>query len=185
MKNNLIIIVSLLISVVAIAQLDKGDELAQTGNWKAAITAYQNAPFDAIQQFKLAQAYTQLGNSAKAITYYRAGFTLDSTAIKPMYDYGKLLVNSQQSVDAIPVFNLLIERDSTNASFHYYLGEAWSGLNQVNNAILAYQKALSFNEDYRAARLDLIKNLIQKREFSKAIKFAKQGIAADSTDVKM
>ncbi|WP_397301553.1 tetratricopeptide repeat protein [Nonlabens ulvanivorans] len=185
MKNNLIIIVSLLISVVAIAQLDKGDELAQTGNWKAAITAYQNAPFDAIQQFKLAQAYTQLGNNAKSITYYRAGFALDSTAIKPMYEYGKLLVNSQQSVDAIPVFNLLIERDSTNASFHYYLGEAWSGLNQVNNAIIAYQKALSLNEDYRVARLDLIKNLIQKREFSKAIKFAKKGIAADSTDVKM
>ncbi|MGJ8683560.1 MAG: tetratricopeptide repeat protein [Nonlabens sp.] len=185
MKKKVVFLIAVLVSWGTFSQLDAGDELAQTGNWKEAIKEYQKAPQNAVREFKLAQAYSQLGNNSKAISYYRKGFLQDSTTLKPMYEYGKLLINSQQFVDAIPVFESLKERQVENASFHYYLGEAWSGLNQIDNAIKAYNSALTIDEDYRAARLELIKNLIQNRDFIVAVQFAKQGIKMDSTDVKM
>lgn len=172
-------------SCVVFAQLDQGDELSKTGNWKAAIAAYKSAPASAQKDFKLAQAYSQLGNTFKAIQFYENGFATDSTAIKPFYEYGKLLINSQQNDKAILVFQNLIEQQTENATFHYYLGEAWSGLNQNEQAITAYAQALQLNEEYRAARLELVKNLIQKRDFAQAVRLAKTGIAMDPDDVKM
>lgn len=173
------------ISLISHAQINKGDELTQTGNWKAAITAYKAAPHSAIKEFKIAQAYSQLGNTNKAIKFYESGFAIDSTAIKPLYEYGKLLNNSQQFVDGVSVFQYLTAQQPENASFHYHLGEAWSGFNQTEQAVAAYKKALELNNDYRAARLDLIKNYIQIRKFNKAIGYALQGIDMDSKDIKM
>ncbi len=185
MINKIIFIAILFNFGFSQAQIDAGDQLTQTGNWKAAIKAYNDAPDGSTKNFKMAQAYSQLGNTFKAIEFYEIGFTRDSTSIKPRFEYGKLLINSQRYVDAIPVFELLKENQPQNASFHYFLGDAWSGLKQTDQAIKSYQQALFLNKEYRAARLDLIKNYIQKRNFEKAMQFAKQGISMDSTDVKM
>lgn len=185
MPNKLIHIIVIFITTLCQAQITTGDELTQTGNWKAAIIAYKAAPASAQKDFKIAQAYSQLGNSYKAIQFYKNGFAIDSTSIKPRYDYGKLLINTQDFVNAVPVFQALIENHADNASFHYYLGEAWSGLNLIEPAITAYAQALQLNEEYRAARLELVKNLIQKRDFTEAVRLAKTGIAMDPDDMKM
>ena len=169
MINKIIFIAILFNFGFSQAQIDAGDQLTQTGNWKAAIKAYNDAPDGSTKNFKMAQAYSQLGNTFKAIEFYEIGFTRDSTSIKPRFEYGKLLINSQRYVDAIPVFELLKENQPQNASFHYFLGDAWSGLKQTDQAIKSYQQALFLNKEYRAARLDLIKNYIQKRNFEKAM----------------
>lgn len=185
MHYKLTFLLLFLSSWVVFAQLDQGDELTKTGNWQAAIAVYQSAPASAQKDFKLAQAYSQLGNTFKAIQFYEKGFQTDSASIKPFYEYGKLLINSQQNDKAIPVFQNLIEHETENATFHYYLGEAWSGLNLIEPAITAYAQALQLNEEYRAARLELVKNLIQKRDFTEAVRLAKTGIAMDPDDMKM
>ncbi|WP_438962218.1 tetratricopeptide repeat protein [Nonlabens sp.] len=185
MHLKLTFLVTFIYSWAVVAQLDQGDTFTTTGNWKAAIAAYESAPASAQKDFKLAQAYNQLGNTFKAIQFYEKGFQLDSTSIKPLYEYGKLFIYSQQHDKAVPVFQSLIKQQGGNATFYYYLGEAWSGLNQTELAITAYARALELNEEYRAARLDLIKNLIKKRDFAQAVRLAKTGIAMDPDDLKM
>jgi len=185
MQNNIFFLIVIIGLSCVNAQIEQGDQLMKTGNWKAAIEAYKNESASADKEFRLAQAYNQLGNTFQAIQFYENGFKNDSVSIKPQYEYGKLLINSQQYITAIPVFQNLNTSQPENASFHYYLGEAWSGVNQIDLAIQSYKQALSLNEEYRVARLDLIKNYIQKGNFKKAIDIAKQGVAMDSTDVKV
>ena len=162
-----------------------GDSLMALGNYDKALKAYRLLPEMADKHFKMARAATAMGNVPMAVDYYVEGFKKDSVSIRPRWEYGKLVLAQNDIAQAFQVFSMLIGEDPENATYHYYLGEVFSRINNDKDAISAFAKALQLNPDYRAARIELVKSHIAKSETGKAIYLCEEYLADFPDDVKI
>lgn len=167
------------------AQITVGDSLFNTGNYTASINAYHNSGTSALKHFKIARVYQQLGATSKSIESYHNGFLIDSVNIQPRFNYGKLLLNTQQPIPAINVFIKLTNDQPSNASFHYYLGKGYETITKADSAIESYNKAVTLNTDYRSAHLGIVKNQIILKKYIEAIRYSAQYLNKNPNDTKM
>ncbi len=185
MKKKLLFITIYLFVLNSFSQIKSGDSLLSLGDYKLSITAYEKAPHSALKQFKIAKVYQQLGATAKALAFYETGFQSDSLSIQPRFNYGKLLLNTQQPVLAINVFLKLTQDQPNNASFHYYLGKGYETITQPDGAVASYKIAISLNNDYRNAHLGIVKNQIVQKKYLEAIAYSKEYLNNHPNDARM
>lgn len=158
------------------------DSLIQIGKYQEAIEIYKLTPDS---DFKVARVYTQLGDVYAALDSYQKGFKKDSISIQPRFEYARLSLGNNDPVTSFNTLSSLLNDFPDNASYHYYLGRAHQDLGNDAGAISAFAKAVSINESYRAARIELIKILIKKRKFNEAIQSAVPALQLYDIDIKI
>jgi tetratricopeptide (TPR) repeat protein len=181
----LLAILTFIFTLTLAAQEKQGDSLMALGNYDKALKAYRLLPEMADKHFKMARAATAMGNIPMAVDFYIKGFKKDSTSIRPRWEYGKLVLAQNDIPQAFQVFSVLTQEDPENATYHYYLGEVYSRTKQDDTAVSAFAKALQLNPNYRAARIELIKSYIAKRETGKAIHLCEEYLADFPDDIKI
>lgn len=181
MKNYLLIIL-LLICVKMHGQLAAADSLLSIGDYKNAIEIYKTSDDS---YFKLARAYSQLGDVYGALSSYQDGFKKDSLSVQPRFEYARLALGNNDPAAAFDVLGRLIVEFPENATYRYYMGKTYDDLGREDDAVSFFAKAVSLNTSYRAARIELVKILIKKSKFNNAILNAKKGLALYENDLKL
>jgi tetratricopeptide (TPR) repeat protein len=167
------------------AQEQVGDSLMAVGRYDQALIAYKNTEETAERQFKMARAATSMGNLAQALDFYRSGFETDSVSVRPRWEFGKLILGTNNYVEALSVFKELTLVEPDNAAYHYYLGKTFAIIDQDEEAIKSFETALQLVPDYRSARVELVKSYIAKRESLKAIALCRMHLLENPDDIKM
>lgn len=167
------------------AQEAVGDSLMAVGRYDRALIAYKKSPENADRDFKMARAAAAMGNLTDAAAHYESGFEKDSLSVRPIWEYGKLILGKNDYVNALRIFQKLIEIEPDNPGFHYYLGKTLSSIEQNDLAIPSFEQALQLNEQYRSARIELVKSYIAKKENLKATILCNEHLKREPDDVKM
>jgi tetratricopeptide (TPR) repeat protein len=157
------------------AQLHIGDSLYAVGNYKQAIkeyTAINNA------EVKIAKCYDALGNTSKALSYYKKGIENGNESLLVQYNYGKLLLKADRYKKADSVFEKLSKLDETNPEFYYQSGLAKEALND-SLSVIKFMNAISIDENHLNARYRLAKHFTTKRKFLVAEKHVAIGLKED------
>jgi len=96
---------------------------------------------------KIRELETQPETKKKVKTAYVAG------DFKEDYNYALAEYNNRNYKDAISIFESLLSRDSNNSlsdNCQYWIGEAYYGLKNFNQAIVEFTKVFSFNNSNKA-----------------------------------
>ncbi|MEO9952638.1 tetratricopeptide repeat protein [Nonlabens sp.] len=147
MRNYLLILL-ILIFVKMHGQLAAADSLLAIGDYKNAIEIYKTTDDS---YFKLARAYSQLGEVHNALSSYQDGFKKDSASLRPRFEYARLSLGNNDPATAFDVFDKLIVEFPENATYRYYMGKTYNDLGRVEDAVSSFAKAVSLNASYRAA----------------------------------
>jgi tetratricopeptide (TPR) repeat protein len=122
----------------------------QDGNESAAdllSRAIETDPSFVVAQYALGRTHQALGNRWKAAAQYRAATQLDPSYPEPYKALGDLLLTAPRRLfdQAVEAYQKAIERRPFYADAHVGLGDALAAKGDVDGAINAYQRALSFN----------------------------------------
>jgi tetratricopeptide (TPR) repeat protein/TolB-like protein len=122
----------------------------QEGNESAAdllSRAIEADPSFVVAQYTLGTVHQALSNRWKAAAQYRASTQLDPAYPEPYKALGDLLLAAPRRLfdQAIEAYQKAIERRPFYADAHVGLGEALAAKGDVDGAIAAYQRALSYN----------------------------------------
>jgi tetratricopeptide (TPR) repeat protein len=122
----------------------------QEGNESAAdllSRAIEADPNFVVAQYTLGTVHQAMGNRWKAAAQYRASTQLDPAYPEPYKALGDLLLAAPRRLfdQAIEAYQKAIERRPFYAEAHVGLGEALAAKGDVDGAIAAYQRALSYN----------------------------------------
>jgi tetratricopeptide (TPR) repeat protein len=175
----------ILFSYMVSGQETKGDSLMSLGDYQNALKSYKNVDDAQLPHFKIARTQSQLGNNQAAIDAYVRGFQQDSVSVRPQFEYARLCLGNNDPITAFTFFENLSERFPENATYSYYLGETNELIGNDAGALDAFAKAISLNNNYRAARIEMIKVLIKKSRFQEAITTARPGLVQNKYDIKI
>ncbi len=122
----------------------------QEGNESAAdllARAIEADPNFVVAQYSLGRVHQALGNRWKAAAQYRAATQLDPLYPEPYKALGDLLLSAPRRLfdQAVEAYQKAIERRPFYADAHVGLGDALAAKGDVDGAINAYQRALTFN----------------------------------------
>jgi tetratricopeptide (TPR) repeat protein/TolB-like protein len=132
------------------ARLAVAQRPGQEGNEQAIdllTRAIEADPAFAVAQHALGIAHQALGNRWKANAQFRAASQLDATYAEPYKSLGDLLLDGPRRLydQAIEAYDRAIQRRPFYADAHAGLGDARAAKGDVDGAIGAYRKALTFN----------------------------------------
>lgn len=101
----------------------------------------------AVAQYTLGTVHQALGNRWKAAAQYRASTQIDPTYPEPFKALGDLLLAAPRRLydQAVEAYGRAIELRPFYADAHVGLGDAKAAKGDIDGAVAAYQKALSFN----------------------------------------
>jgi len=184
MKNLPLLIFYLAFLPASIAQIKVGDSLMEIGDYRNAIAAYTNVEPNAVLQFKVAQSYTATGNYDKAIDAYKKGLESDNKFIKARFELAKLLLATNDIVQASIAFNKLVNEFPGNPTYLFYKGQCMEKLGVDAQAMDVYENVLKLDPDYRRARIELVPLLIKKRENQLAVKYCIEILQENPDDLK-
>ncbi|HEY7366507.1 MAG TPA: tetratricopeptide repeat protein [Methylomirabilota bacterium] len=122
----------------------------QEGNESAAdllARAIEADPSFVVAQYSLGRVHQALGNRWKAAAQYRAATQLDPLYPEPYKALGDLLLLAPRRLfdQAVEAYQKAIERRPFYADAHVGLGDALAAKGDVDGAINAYQRALTFH----------------------------------------
>ena len=100
-----------------------------------------------VAQYTLGAVHQALGNRWKAAAQFRAATQLDATYPEPYKALGDLFLAAPRRLfdQAVEAYNKAIELRPFYADAHVGLGDARAAKGEIDGAIGAYQKALSYN----------------------------------------
>ncbi|AZQ42831.1 tetratricopeptide repeat protein [Nonlabens ponticola] len=162
-----------------------GDSLFALGRYSEALDQYNQVHDDVDTYKKIARVYTTMGNPDLAISSYEKALLITPEDDQTRFELGKLLLRSNQPLQALTIFKNLQANNSQVATYHYYLAESQDILNQTDSAIINYSQALKLQPAYRAARIESISNFIKTRQSFKAIATAQEGLQQNPDDIKI
>lgn len=101
----------------------------------------------AVAQYTLGTVHQALGNRWKAAAQYRASTQIDPTYPEPFKALGDLLLAAPRRLydQAVEAYGRAIELRPFYADAHVGLGDAKAAKGDIDGAVAAYQKALTFN----------------------------------------
>ena len=101
----------------------------------------------AVAQYTLGTVHQALGNRWKAAAQYRASTQIDSAYPEPFKALGDLLLAAPRRLydQAVEAYGRAIELRPFYADAHVGLGDAKAAKGDIDGAVAAYQKALTFN----------------------------------------
>jgi len=157
----------------------------QEVTYEIAENAFLNARYDeAVTLFtryteresKNPWGYYMLGLSAwkdgqleTAETAFGQSLELDPNHLKSCINLSRVLMEHQRASEALAVLDRALEIDSTSGTVYRLRGNAYSDLNQVDDAIEAYRTAIRLDPTDAWAMNNLAFVWIQQDEFEKAL----------------
>lgn len=101
----------------------------------------------AVAQYTLGTVHQALGNRWKAAAQYRASTQIDASYPEPFKALGDLLLAAPRRLhdQAVEAYGRAIELRPFYADAHVGLGDAKAAKGDIDGAVAAYQKALTFN----------------------------------------
>ncbi len=160
------------------------DSLMEAGAYNKAIEWYQQQPATAAIYNKMARAYSSQGSTGKALKAYEKSIQLDSTAVLPRYNRAKLLLATNQILEASMAFYKLKSQFPENATYAYYHAQTLEEIKSVKQAMDIYEVVLQLDPNYRKARVALVPLLIKNREIPLAIKYCKEVLEQNPDDLQ-
>lgn len=116
---------------------------------KKAVKIQKYAP---MLHFTLGQAYWAGGNTKEAIKAYEQELKITQDANElAAYDLGRIYYEKKQYDKALGYFQMAMQRMSTAADLHYYLGLTYEAKKDNKAAIAEYKEVLQFIPDHREA----------------------------------
>jgi len=152
------------------------DSLYAYGEYSKSVVAYkpfENKPDVAI---KMAKAYLAVGDTDKALFYYKKAVNTSPNNLLYAYDYAKLLSRAQKLEEAKAVFETLILANVNNPNYHYELGVVKQ--KQKDSTYLNdFLKTIELDTQHLKAISKLGRYALSKRKYHEAIKKADKGLA--------
>ena len=102
-------------------------------------------------QRNLGLVLARSGRSAEALDHFRKSVELDPESAEAHANLGSLLFRLKLYQEGIPHLQQAVRLNPNHAAAHYELANALQAANRLAEAIAAYQRALSFEENARAA----------------------------------
>lgn len=96
--------------------------------------------------------YNYAGDKAKAITFFNACLQSDYTFLDAYTEKTIALLDLGKYTDALQCASMSVSIQSTYPDGYYWMGRCYEKLNDPNNAIENYKKAVQLDEDYIEAR---------------------------------
>jgi tetratricopeptide (TPR) repeat protein len=140
-----------------------------------------------VAQYTLGAVHQALGNRWKAAAQFRAATQLDATYAEPYKALGDLFLAAPRRLfdQAVEAYNKAIELRPFYADAHVGLGDARAAKGDIDAAIAAYQKALSYNAINPRVHMSLGKIYYsEKGLYYEAVTAYKRAIEFDPTSVE-
>ncbi len=103
----------------------------------------------------VSRLYLMQGDTTNAIKYAEIGterYPDDGELATQNIELNLMAGNEQKIINTI---SAQVEKDPENENLHYYLGIAYSEMDDIENAEAAYRKALDLNSEYLDANINL------------------------------
>jgi Tfp pilus assembly protein PilF len=167
----------------ALARLQKGIQLAESGDLKAAVEEHEAAlaadPTIVQAHVNLIRLYGTLGQPEKAEAHYRAAITLNPTLAEIHYNYGVLLAGQKRASEAAEAFRRAIELNPAHAEAHYNYGYLLMMSSRLDEAVEQFRAALANKPDHREAHFNLGRVYVWQRRFPEAIAELRQTLTPE------
>ncbi|MBI1848447.1 MAG: tetratricopeptide repeat protein, partial [Candidatus Rokubacteria bacterium] len=140
-----------------------------------------------VAQYTLGAVHASLGNRWKAAAQFRASTQLDPTYPEPYKALGDLFMAAPRRLfdQAVEAYAKAIELRPFYGDAHVGLGEAKAAKGDVDGAIAAYQRALSFNPVNARVYISLGKIYYEEKGlFFEAVNSYKRAIDLDPTSIE-
>jgi len=111
--------------------------------------------YDAWTAYRIGQAYENTGNRLVAGYFYKKAVDLAPFILEFLSKHGSILAVSGHLIEAVKVFQCIIEEDPQYTSAYVNLGYLYVKQNQVERGEKLYHKALLLDPDHVQALLNL------------------------------
>lgn len=130
----------------------------QQGNSAAAVNAYEQAikidPGRADTHVTLGNLYISMSEPDKAVLAYEKAVVNDPSGVN-RYSLGQAFLESGRYSEAVGQFTLVRDQEPGKPNGWYGLGLAYVKQGQASDAIDAFQQALSIQQDFSYAKVEL------------------------------
>jgi len=141
--------------------IEKADEAMQKDDYQKALAIYSEAnikaPKDAETLFKMGYVLAKQNRDDEAINYYKEALALDVDNIYIHQAMASLYRKMGEFASAKMHLDKSLELDNTNPITYYNYGNLLVDMQAYDGAKEMYKKALSLNEDFKEAKVELLK----------------------------
>jgi tetratricopeptide (TPR) repeat protein len=167
------------------SHLDRGAVLAQSGHLEGAVREEEEAtrldPSLAKAHSNLIILYGKLRMAAKAKQQYQKVVTLAPNSFpEARYNYGIVLLNQQQYLDAENVFKDALRIQSDYPEAHLELGLAFEGQGRLSQALTEFREALQEKPGYSEAHFQIGKIFVNEGKYVDAIHHFHEALSENS-----
>ncbi|WKN43099.1 tetratricopeptide repeat protein [Tunicatimonas pelagia] len=139
------------------SQSQEGDKLFNQGKYEAAIQQYEAYleynPEDLTSVYNQGRAYEELGQTDQALENYERALKIDPNHANSMMSIGKYHFRKKNYADASFYFSKASEIMQSNPQVFFLKGRTHHKLGETDEAMEAYDLAISKDRDYGEAYL--------------------------------
>jgi len=141
--------------------IEKADEAMQKNDYQKALAIYSEAnikaPKDAETLFKMGYVLAKQNRDDEAIDYYKEALALDADNTYIHQAMASLYRKMGEFASAKMHLDKSLELDDTNPITYYNYGNLLVDMQAYDGAKEMYKKALSLDEDFKEAKVELLK----------------------------
>lgn len=141
-------------------------------------------PENSAAHINLALSYQELGKNDLALSQYDVVFRQQPSLHSIRFDYGNLLADMGKEEAAVENYKIYISNYPDDARAYQNIGIVYKRLNQIDNAIASYTKALELQKDKR--NIEVVEDLAQcyhtKKDYANALKYYDEVLLAKPSD---
>lgn len=155
--------------------INQADSLMALGNYSKAIEIYLSQDLDDKICYKIANAYTALGNYDAALNNYKKAIDFNPDDILLKYEYAKMLSKTKKFKEASLAFDELINLDYRNPNYHYEKGLVLEQLKD-STAYDRFWSAFQLDSTHQKAIYKLAKHQLKLKNFQSVHNYADKGL---------
>ena len=165
---------------LADAELFRGRDLQQQGEFRGAIECYERAiaiaPNNAIAYSNLGVIKQQQGELVEAIAHYRQALEIDPNLAEILSNLGSALADAGETEEAIAAYDRALSLNPNCAEAWINLGLARENQGDLSEAINCYQQGIQLNPNSAEAYLNLGIALEEQGKLDEALVVCQQAI---------